>query len=272
MFNLFIVFSLQCLLSFGCNRIVKSWFTDNDRNITLTIDENYLDKEIFIIRGVPGIGKKHLVYHMERDFNDNKGFCICDRNNYFIREGKFEFKPKYIHQANQQFRMNFINALDYKSLQRIYVIGYFEEFWMYEEFIKLGELNNYKVRVIELRCPDEEHLTYFNKRGKTSPPLIKSKKCFEVWEHDTDAYIQEPYIEPLEGDCIPKYNKESIIKVDKAFENYLNGECVIESDDEFDKTYEYLCKDNGDHIEVLNEEDIESVLDNIIACNVQRYI
>ena len=263
MFNLFVIFLLQCFLSFGCNRLpyIKRLLTKESPTLYVKV----IEKDIFIIRGVPGAGKKHLVYHMEKQFNDDKSFYICDRNDYFITDGEFKFNPKYIHQAEQQLRTKFIQALYETDINRVYVIGYFEELWMYEDFIRLGELNNCKVRVVELRCPDEDHLIYFNKRGKTSPPLIKSKKCFEAWEHRINEYIQEPYIEPLEGDCLPKYNAEAIEKNNKAFEDYLNGECAIESDDELDKTHEYPCEDNGDHIECLTEKDIKNVLEKHIV-------
>ena len=263
MYQLFFLFLLQVFLFFGCNRLpwIKDFIVRKSPD-ALNIEEGESNNEIFIIRGVPGVGKKHLIYHMEREFNDGENFYICDRNDYFITNGKFKFNPKDLHRSEQQLRMKFITALDVSPLKRLYIIGYFEEFWMYEEFVRLGELNNYKVHVIELRCPDEEHLIYFNKRGKMSPPMIKSKKCFEAWEHDPDAYIQEPYIECLEGDCIPKYNKESIIKADKAFEDYLNGECAVESEDE---ACEYPYEDNGDHIEYLSEKDIENVLENQIV-------
>jgi hypothetical protein len=268
MFDLFVLFLIQIFLFFGCNRL--PWVRDFIVQKTVLSTTSHLEEveeedSIFIIRGVPGAGKKHLVWHMEKQFDDDENFCLCDKNDYFITNGKFKFNPKDLHHAEQQLRMKFIKALYESSLKRLYVIGYLEEYWMYEEFVKLGELNDYKVRVIDLRCPDEEHLIYFNKRGTMSPPLIKSKKCFEVWEHDSTAYIQEPYIEPLEGDCLPKYNTETIEKNNKVFEDYLNGECVIESDDEFDKTHEYSCDDNGDHIECLTEKDIENILENQIV-------
>ena len=267
MFDFFLLFLIELVLFFGCNRFIvrPSRVFGTEQNISISIKEIESNKEIFIIRGVPGAGKKHLIYHMERDFDDDELFSICDRNNYFITDGKFQFNYKYIHQANQQLRMQFINALTNTYAKRVYITGYFEEYWQYEEFIKLGELNNCKVRVIELRCPDEEHLTYFNKRGKTSPPLIKSKKCFENWEYTSDEYVQEPYIEPLEGDCIPKYNSSEIEKSDKDFNNYINGECAIESDDEFDNSYDYSGEDNGDHIEYISEEEIKDILENLIV-------
>jgi len=271
MVELFLLFLLQGFLSFGCNRLpwIKEFFVRPTRESIVHNEEEDgdadTDAEIIIIRGVPGVGKKHLVYHMEREFDDDESFCLCDRNDYFITNGKFKFNPKDLHRAEQQLRMKFIMALQESDIERLYIIGYFEEFWMYEEFIRLGELNNYKVRVIDLRCPDEEHLIYFNKRGKMSPPLIKSKKCFEAWEHNPGAYIQEPYIEPLVGDCLPKYSLDAAGKCNDAFEHYLNGECAIESDDELDTIYDYPYEDNGDHIEYISNEEIEEILENQIV-------
>ena len=266
MFDLFVLFLIQIFLFFGCNRL--PWIKDFIVQKTVLLTTSPLEdvesnkNSIFIIRGVPGAGKKHLVWHMEKQFDDDENFCLCDKNDYFITNGKFKFNPKDLHHAEQQLRMKFIKALYESSIKRLYVIGYLEECWMYEEFVKLGELNDCKVRVIDLRCPDEEHLIYFNKRGSMSPPLIKSKKCFEVWEHDPTAYIQEPYIEPFEGDCLPKYSSVAIEKSDKAFEDYLNGDCVIESEDE---VCEYPYEDNGDHIEYITDKDIENILENKIV-------
>lgn len=262
----FMLFLIQCFLSFGCNKLpyIKDVFTQPILGSSVPVKERKEEEEIIIIRGVPGAGKKHLVYHMEKEFDDGESFFICDRNDYFITNENFKFNPKYLRQAEQQLRMNFIMALDKTHIKRVYVIGYFEEFWMYEEFVKLGELYNNKVRVIDLRCPNEEHLIYFNKRSKMSPPLVKSKKCFKVWEHNPSAYIQEPYIEPFYGDCLPKYNSSEINKSDIDFDNYKNEECMIDSDDEFDNTY-YSYEDNGDHIEYVSKEDIEDILENQIT-------
>ena len=54
-------------------------------------------KTLTIIRGPPGSGKKYLVSQLEQD--NNEIFALCDKNQYFIQEGKYEFKGSDLSRA-----------------------------------------------------------------------------------------------------------------------------------------------------------------------------
>ena len=178
------------------------------------------EKMVYIIRGVPGSGKKHLVYHMERGETDT--YSLCDKNDYFVSEGgEFKFEGKNIARAENYSKMRFLNSV-HSGISRIYVIGYFNELWMYDEYKKLAEMHNYNVTVIEITCPDVDHLRHFNRRNIYKPPFSKSKRSFNNWETDTDSYIQEAYLDNLPGDVIPTYGIINKAITDR-FDTYMGS-------------------------------------------------
>ena len=174
------------------------------------------DKNVYIIRGVPGVGKRYLVANLEED--NTQDYSVCDRNQYFVADGHFNFKGKEVSHAEQFSRIKFLNSIK-SNINNIYIIGYFNKLWMYEEYKKIAKMNNYNIRVLEIPCLDNDHLSYFNSRSEYNPPINKSKKCFNNWENDFDAIYYESYIEKIPGDSLPQTNK---IDLDKQLNDYNN--------------------------------------------------
>tara|TARA_B110000971_G_C19775526_1_gene392840 strand:- start:24 stop:710 length:687 start_codon:yes stop_codon:yes gene_type:complete len=178
----------------------------------------FLDKTVTIIRGVPGSGKRYLIADLEKD--SISSFSICDRNQYFLHNGVYNFKGSEISKSECASRMKFLQSLT-RKIKNIYVIGYFNEKQMYEEYIQLARMNNYKVKVIEIKCKDRNTLNYFNNRSVYNPPNLKSRNCYSNWEDDSEAAIYEPYIESLPGDCLPNVAN---IDLDKQLNNYWDND------------------------------------------------
>lgn len=226
------------------------------------------EKIVYIIRGVPGSGKKHLVYHMEHEQTDT--YSLCDKNDYFVSEGgEFKFDGKNIARAENYSKMRFLNSI-HSGINRIYVIGYFNELWMYEEYKKLAEMNNYEVKVIEITCPDVEHLRHFNKRNIYKPPFSKSKSSFNNWETDPDSYIQEAYLDNSPGDVVPRHG---VIDEELAakFENYIFDNSATESDSNYERNGDDSdsddCQENDDYIGYISDSEIERVLQRNLKFN-----
>ena len=155
-----------------------------------TLDEP-TDKKIKIIRGVPGIGKRNYVYYLES--NLNREYIICDWNNFFIKDGKYEFNGKDTSKAESYCLQTYLNAIK-NDIKRIYVIGNFNQKWQYDNYIKLANLFNYKVDITELECKNTTELMYYNNRSVHKIPYTKSLKVFQNWEEDNRAYKRIPYL------------------------------------------------------------------------------
>ena len=191
--------------------------------------KNTSPKTITIIRGVPGSGKRYLVAQLERD--NEEIFSLCDRNEYFIKDKKFNFKGSEIARAEQSSRMKVLKSIS-SGIRNIYVINYFNEKWMYREYVELAKMYKYKFNILELPCVDNDHLVYFNKRSIYNTPITKSKKCYDNWESDYMCKYYEPYIESLPGDSIPSTNN---IDLDKQLDNYISPDYFKKSSESLQK-------------------------------------
>lgn len=197
---------------------------------------NYQTKTVHIIRGVPGIGKKTLVAQLEADSSNN--FALVDRDEYFITDGEYQFKGSELSKADHYSRSKFLTVLG-KKITNIYVIGYFNEIWMYQEYVDIAKLLGYRVTIKEIPCVNIDSLTYFNTRCAYNTPLQKSIKCYNTWQEDVRAEYYEAFIPAFPGDTLPK--KVSKITLDAQLDNYWGK---TDSDTEvdtfqFDELIEY---------------------------------
>ena len=149
------------------------------------------NKQVKIIRGVPGIGKRSYVYYLESDLN--REFVICDINDFFTTNGTYSFNGKNLAEAEANMMSKFITSIN-NTDRRIYVIGTFEKKWMYNNYINIAKLNGYATYVTELDCGNTTELRHFNKRSVHNVPYSKSMKAYTSWEADNTAYKRSPYL------------------------------------------------------------------------------
>ena len=178
------------------------------------IYKKQLPKTLTIIRGVPGAGKRYLVSQLEQD--NNEIFAVCDKNQYFMTNGTYNFNGADLSKAEQSSRLELLKAVS-KGVRNIYVINYFNELWMYREYLQIANMHNYNTQILEIPCPDDEHLSYFNNRSTHKAPHSKSKKCYTHWESDVRSVYCEPFVKSFPGDCIPTLNT---IDLDRQLEDY----------------------------------------------------
>ena len=217
-----------------------------------------IEKTVHIIRGLPGAGKKYLVANLE-EFNETE-FSICDRNKFFVKNGQFNFKGSELSQAEQSSRIKFLHSIG-KGVVNIYVINYFNELWMYEEYIKMATMFNYKVKILEIPCTDEEHLHYFTKRSIYNTPVNKSLKCYKNWESDSRSVYYQPYIECLPGDSLP------CIRSTKFLDDQLDD--IKANLDKISETSEEDSHDSDDtDTDLFDYTDYINVMDDMTFNNV----
>jgi hypothetical protein len=237
----------------------KIWFPNMWRLLTTTYSGK---RTVTIVRGVPGVGKKHYVYDQEKYQEDL--FGICNWNDYFKdTDGNHKFDGTMITKAENYSRMAFLDFIS-REVDRIYVLGYFNEIWSYSDYEKIARMNGYTVKIVELKCEDEARLKHFNKRSQHKVPMSKSKKVFENWEVDPDSVFQEPYLESFPGDCIPSYGSVTKEELDKELDDYhtqgrklkeanqMKKEDKSDSDSDYDPNDDYESDDSS-----YEEEDFE---------------
>ncbi len=190
-------------------------------DVSNNIQYEQTEKEVFIIRGLPGSGKKLLALSME--YKKYRPFSICYYNDYFYKyDGTYIYNRNDMERALSYSYNKFINSIS-DNINTIYVLGVFENPYKYQNYIDLAEANGYKVNVIEIYCPNEDYLYHFNKRSVHNIPMKVSLKLYDNWIFDKSAHIQEPFLEEFEGDCMPSYIKPSIAQLDKELDDYMNG-------------------------------------------------
>ena len=205
------------------------------------------DKEVIIIRGVPGIGKDSYVYTLEKDTNNI--FTIINSDQFFIRKDKYKFNFKEITKAENECFDKYHKNLAL-GVNKIYITNVNNKKWMYNNYIHLAYTYNYKVKIIELVCNDKHYLHYFKKRSSHNVPLSYSKSVFNDWEDDSRVNYVEPYIGYLLGDSLPN-PKKTFKQLNKELDDYKK--CVIDSDSEL----EYEFKDTEMNVKLISLEEID---------------
>ena len=206
------------LLLNTCYKVTKNAF----QNRKLSKLNNPKDKKIRIIRGVPGVGKRHYVYYLEQNLNRN--FVICDWNDYFINnKNQYKFNGKKISEAEADCFDTFLSAIN-NNTSRIYIIGNFEKKWMYENYITVGKMNNYNINITELNCLNDEELIHYNNRSVHNVPMHKSIKIYNNWEKDERAYVRSPYLD--DHKILQSFRDECLIKTDSDSEEYTEEESL----------------------------------------------
>ena len=150
-FSFYLVFLMFMIIFIPLYNILLQFLKNDQKQNTL-----------YIIRGVPGIGKRYFAYSMESQItNCDNLFSIINFKDYFFEKGLFKFEGKNLGKAESMVIKNLINCIK-NEVSRIYLTGYFEKTWMYSHYKSIAELYGYQVIVIELECQDDNFLKLFN--------------------------------------------------------------------------------------------------------------
>jgi hypothetical protein len=181
-------------------------------------------KEVIIVRGVPGIGKRNYVAWLENSFENVGDFRLYYWQDYFGRGNRYSFNPMQVKKAEMWSLMNFVRGI-MSGVNRLYVLSTFEHMWQYDIYITIAKLAGYSYRIVELECLSERHLRHYSERSTHMIPYSKSLSVFHSWEVDPRAVLQEPYHESTwNGDSVPLYD-DSVTNetLDEELEDYLSG-------------------------------------------------
>ena len=102
-------------------------------------------KKLTIMRGIPGCGKSTYV----RTRLD--GFKVYSADDWFMRSGKYEFKPQDIGLAHQNCFRRFIQAVQHGE-SRVAVDNTNTHLWEMSPYILAGDTYGYEIEIVEVQC------------------------------------------------------------------------------------------------------------------------
>lgn len=101
-------------------------------------------KTLFLIRGLPGSGKSTLALELKAS--------VCEADDFFLHDGKYEYNAGRIAEAHQFCRSNVEHLMEYKT-PRIVVSNTFTQRWEMKPYLQLALEYDYRVVEVTLSGP-----------------------------------------------------------------------------------------------------------------------
>jgi len=125
-------------------------------------------RQLFIMRGASGSGKSTKAHQIVSDFRNNNGkgkATICSADDYFIKDGKYNFNPKLLGKAHGECKNNVKGAM-VAEVDLIIVDCTNTRHWEMEPYIILAKKYSYKVKKITVGKFDQDSLKLYASRNK----------------------------------------------------------------------------------------------------------
>ena len=181
--------------------------------------KNNDERTVYILRGLPGSGKNCYIqnYIKFHNLKEDK-YVICGVNDILNIDNKnYKYNPRNIPKAYSYCFDDFFQSLT-QLVPYIFVNNVNSQGWEYINYINLAKYFNYKVKIIEIGCPTDHYIEYFNKRSVSKEPLSTSRSFYDRWENDKQSFIVDPYESDHEGDSLP-YPKVSLHELDRQLDS-----------------------------------------------------
>jgi predicted kinase len=130
-----------------------------------------MEKELFLLRGLPGAGKTTLAKSLVK-----KDFCHKEADMFFVdRDGNYRFEPLKIKDAHQwcQEEIDFLMRLEHSP---IVVSNTFTQEWEMDPYYKLAEQHGYRVYSLVV---ENRHMGV-NQHGVPTDKLEQMRNRFEI--------------------------------------------------------------------------------------------
>ena len=109
-------------------------------------------KEVIIVRGTSGSGKTTWVNNKLKELRSKGTVCTaCSADNYFIKEGKYQFDPNKLDDAHLSCYRNFLAALQI-GYQIIIVDNTNTQLWEMTPYTMLAKTYGYDIKVVRTTC------------------------------------------------------------------------------------------------------------------------
>ena len=146
--------------------------------------DTYFVNTVYIIRGISGSGKSHLVSRLYRNYDS---ITQVELNMYQFLD-KNNISSKSIVKAYDKCLLKYINCLSIKC-NYIYITNTFIEKWEYEIYKLLAKEYGYRVKIIELQCNSDELLEKCFNRSENIDNFNLIKNLYDKFESDEHSEI-----------------------------------------------------------------------------------
>ena len=195
----FYQFSMLSIINANADIITKGSISASSINI----QHDILDNTLIILRGLPGSGKSHICKI------NTMWTYICSADDYFMKNGQYEFNKNLLDQAHQYCFQKVKNGLDLNE-NIIVVDNTNSTLKEYVKYKKIASYYNYNVIVIEIYCKNRDQAIMFASRNNHNVPIATILKMLARWEYDPEVILVSPYIE-IKGGYNDTYD-ESLYK------------------------------------------------------------
>ena len=148
---------------------------------------------VVILRGLPGSGKSHLAEDCTETKTDPSQVAIVSADDFFLRDGHYEFVASQAYKAHQHCIQQLLDALLAKT-KLIVIDNTNSRIWEYRLYLYLSEILGCKCHVLEIPCPTTAVAEKFGRRNQHSVGLQAVTNMFKRWEEDKKALLVPPTI------------------------------------------------------------------------------
>jgi predicted kinase len=131
--------------------------------------------KVVIMRGVSGSGKSTKAKELSSGTNSS---IICSADDFFMRDGKYNFDPKMIGQAHAYCRGKFYGALEL-GVELVIIDNTNTGGWEYAEYVESAKEAGYEVEIVKVGNTDTESLQKYHERNRHSVPFNVIQKQAE---------------------------------------------------------------------------------------------
>lgn len=150
--------------------------------------DTILRSKVIIMRGLPGSGKSFLSSHCSE-----KDVCVCSADDYFVKDGKYEFNQDSLSLAHTHCHEKFLQALE-EEREVVVIDNTHSMKWEYESYVHICELLGVEYHVLELPHPNQHVINTYCSRNQHSIDMAAIKTYTDRWEVDQRAVLVPPKI------------------------------------------------------------------------------
>ena len=108
-----------------------------------------MNKEVYIVRGLPGSGKSSLARKIANLHSlEGKVAKIFETDNYFMVDGEYKFDATKLHRYHQKCFSDFLDALNDRHVDVVIVANTFTRKWEYVNYSDAAKDSGYEVTML----------------------------------------------------------------------------------------------------------------------------
>ena len=108
-----------------------------------------MNKEVYIVRGLPGSGKSSLAKKIAGLHSlEGKVAKIFETDNYFMVDGEYKFDATKLHRYHQKCFSDFLDALNDRHVDVVIVANTFTRKWEYVNYSDAAKDSGYEVTML----------------------------------------------------------------------------------------------------------------------------